>query len=154
MAVGFNTKVWFWVKIILVVIVLLIVFRLMFVNRPQPAVLLEQKITYTTGSIVNSVVEVNPGEYVSYQMNLNKRWRFKGNFSASEVKRPIGVMVVDKDNFEKYKKGEDFKSTISTGSVPAGRVDQEIQAGEYFLVFDGKRVVEKPASLNANFYLE
>lgn len=87
-------------------------------------------------------------------MNLNKRWRFKGDFSADDPKRPVGVMVVEKENFERYKNGEEFKTVISTGTVPGGRVDQEIAAGEYVLVFNGKSLSAGPSSVTANFYLE
>lgn len=157
MAVGFSSKVWFWVKIVLVVVVLLLIFRLMFVNRPQPLVsnpLEAPKITYSTGSIVNSVVEVKPGEHVSYPINLNKRWRFKGNFLSADIKNPAYFFVVDKENYEKYKRSEEFMTVISTGNAPGGRVDQEIAAGEYLVVFDGRKVKDSPTTVTANFALE
>jgi len=144
----------FWLKIVVVVAIAMIVINVFRVNPPEeklnrPAPIVEDK----KGSLVQEPVSIGSGEFVSYRMSFPYSSILKGSFRVGEKGNRVLVLVLDEENFAKYRDGGEFVSLVSTGLVPAGKINRKLEAGTYYLILDNREGTE-PRSVDANFTVE
>ena len=146
---------WQWPVIISVVVVTLIGIQIIRVNKGVEApIATTPPIRYATpGPVVSGNIKIEAGEFLSNQINLNRRAKLSGEFDTGSVKSKVSVLVVDEANLEKWKLQTDFKSHVVTGYVPVGRISPVLEPGTYFLIFDN-RANPDPRSVQANFVLD
>ncbi len=146
---------WLWPVTIFIVVVMLLSIQMLRVNKPEEAPAAgTAPIAYSTpGPLLSGELEVGGGDFLSKQVNLNRRAKISGEFQTGSVKSKVAVVVVDEMNFEKWKQQTDFKQRVGTGYVPGGKISPVLEPGTYFLIIDN-RVNGNPLSLQANFNLE
>jgi hypothetical protein len=146
---------WLWPAIISVVVVALLAIQIIRVNTSgETPVATTKPIKYSTpGPVISGNIKIGAGEFLSNQINLNRRAKLSGEFDTGSVKSKVSVLVVDEANFEKWKLQTDFKSQAVTGYVPVGRISPVLEPGTYFLILDNRANAD-PRSVEANFVLE
>lgn len=109
---------------------------------------------YTYGSIVNEMVTVPAGKYVVFDINLNRKAALKGRYHSENYDANVGMFVIDEQNFEKFKAGEDFKHVLSAGNTPGGQTQRTLEPGVYKIVIDNRHETEKDVNVVCNFEVD
>jgi hypothetical protein len=145
-----NERIWFWVKIAIVVLVILAVFQLFRVNNEQPTVG-PMVVRYTHGSVIEGAVKVPAGNFLSYRIDLNRAVTLRGYFDTMSDGSRIECLVLDEVNFEKWKGLDDFVAISETGHLPTAILNPRIGPGIYHLVFSGRMNPYTDVSFQADF---
>lgn len=148
-----NTRLWFWAAIIIAVLVMLGIFQIIRVNE-EPAKNTLPPVSYTRGPVITGPVNVSAGQFLSYRINLNRPGTLKGSFDSLSVKLRIELLVLDDDNFDKWKKGEDYKAIAETGHLPVANISPRLQPGIYHLVLSGRKNADKNISIETDFSVD
>jgi hypothetical protein len=109
----------------------------------------------TKQQIVNGAFHVGAGETVYYQFSVSNLARLQGEFRAKGGKNDIYCAVVDDVELENLQNGNNFKAFYaSNGYITRGRVNQDLSAGNYYLVFTNKAAWITNKTVIANFWIE
>jgi len=146
---------WQWPAIISVVVVILLGIQFLRVNkRDETAAPSAAPITYSTpGPVLSGDLKIGGGEFLATPITLNRRAKLSGEFQTGSVKNRVAIMVLDEENFEKWKAQTEFKSRVGTGYVPGGKISPTLEPGSYFLIVDNRSNAD-PKSVTADFILE
>jgi len=146
---------WQWPAIISVVVAILLGIQLLRVNkRDEPGAPSAAPVTYSTpGPVLSGDLKVGSGEFLATQITLNRRAKLSGEFQTGSVKNRVAIVVVDEENFEKWKAQTEFKSRAGTGYVPGGKISPTLDPGTYFLIVDNRSNPD-PTPVRADFMLE
>jgi hypothetical protein len=144
-----------WPLIAVTVVAALILIQLMRVNTPEKIpVESAPALAYSKpGPLLSGNYTVGAGEFLSNQINLNRRAKLSGEFQTGSMKSKVAIVVVDEANFEKWKLQNDFKARVGTGYVPGGKINPVLEPGTYFLIIDN-RINPDPRSVHVDFNLE
>ena len=146
---------WQWPAIISVVVAILLGIQMLRVNkRGESAVQTNTPTTYSApGPVVSGELKIDGGEFLANRIALNRRAKLKGEFQTGTTKNRVSIVVVDEENFEKWKQQSAFISRAVTGYVPGGKISPTLEPGTYFLVIDNRENAEA-RSVRADFVLE
>jgi hypothetical protein len=147
---------WMWPIILVAVLLLFATIQILHVNTPRPSASTPPSDldAYTTpGSLVSGNLVIPPGDFYSTKINLNRRARLSGTFRTSSLKSFVSVLVLDQDNYDKWKMSAPHEAVTETGFVPGGKLSPLLEAGTYFLIIDNRASGES-RSLSADFRLE
>lgn len=146
---------WQWPVIISVVVVILLGIQMLRVNKPdETPVPTDTPVTYATpGPVVSGDLKIDGGEFLATRIQLNRRSKLSGEFQTGSVKNRVAIVVVDEENFEKWKQRTDFKSRVGTGYVPGGKISPTLEPGVYFLIIDNRENSDQQP-VRADFTLE
>lgn len=150
-----SHRSYFWLRIFVGVIAVVGIIQLIRVNRPAPVA--EQRpapVKYTSGPVVEGTIEVPAGEFLSYEIKLNRHATLTGNFKTSGYKGTVGVIALDEANFANWRDGREFKWVSKTGALPGGNLTAKLQAGNYYLVFDNRHSADSNKVVEANFSVD
>jgi hypothetical protein len=144
-----------WPIIAITVVAALIVIQALKVNKSEETpVAAPVPVAYSTpGPLLSGNITIGGGEFSSNRISLNRRAKLSGEFQTGSVKSKVAVVVVDEQNFEKWKLQADFKSRVGTGYVPGGKINPVLEPGTYFLIIDN-RTNPNPQSVQVDFVLE
>lgn len=144
----------FWLKIVVVVAIALIVINAFRVNPPD-AIARRQTpfVADTKGPIVQEPITVEVDDNNAYRMSFPYASTLKGSFRVREKGNRVLVLVLDEENRNKYLKGDEYSTLVSTGRNPSGKISRKLDAGTYFLVFDN-RGGTAPQIVDAGFVVE
>lgn len=151
---GGRQYLWFWVRIFVVVGLVLFIIQLLRVNRPEKTATTPFADIYTSGIVVDGEIVVMTGSFRTFPINLNRRARLSGTFSASGQNHTIGCIVLKKEEFEKLSAGAEHSAISKTGDVPGGKIDVMLQPGEYYLVLDNRHSLHGDAIVAADFAIK
>ncbi|MFL6469019.1 MAG: hypothetical protein ACJ72Z_13760 [Pyrinomonadaceae bacterium] len=148
-----------WITIGGCVVIALVIIYLFKVNPPPVAsVDLSQSSNvpiYTAeGPIATGSLKIEPGSFLQYRVNFNRRATVKGKFQISSGKPRIGCLILTESDFEKWREGGEFQAAVSTGSVPSGKIHRVLTPGVYYLVLDNRLSIDKPAAVELDFAVE
>ena len=122
------------------------------VNKPRPEPQLKE--TYTSkGPLVQDEIKIAANDFHATRINLNRRGKINGTFRTDNVKSRVSALVLDEENFNKWKVGDNYTAVIQTGSVPGGNVARVLEPGVYFLIIDNRHG-DATRSVRAEFSLE
>ena len=146
---------WQWPAIILVVVAILAGLQILRVNRRDeiqaPA---NAPITYSTpGPVLSGDLKIAGGDFLANRITLSRRAKLSGEFQTGKVKNRVAIVVVDEENFEKWRQQTDFTSRAKTGYVPGGKISPTLEPGTYFLVIDNRENADT-RSVRADFVLD
>ena len=146
---------WQWPAILSVVVVILLGIQMLRVNkRDETPVPTNTPTKYSTpGPVVSGDLKIGGGEFLANRIALNRRAKLSGEFQTGSVKNRVAIVVVDEENFEKWKQRSDFTSRVVTGYVPGGKISPTLEPGTYFLVIDNRENPD-PQPVRADFVLE
>ena len=145
-----------WLLVIGSVVVLLFLIQVLRVNRrPAPTTQQTAAPTYTAaGSLVSGQITIEPGQFQSYKINLNRRTRLSGSFQTGSVKRRVSVVVIKGSDLDAWSSNSSTSTrVVETGYVPGGKISPMLEPGEYLLVVDSRQNSEAVA-VDLNFDLE
>jgi hypothetical protein len=146
-----RTRRFIWQAAILVFVAAVVALLMFRANRPGPG---SQpgaaKIEYTFGTIIDGTINVEPGTFLNFRFDLNRRTILKGDFTTLAGKTKIACFVVDAKNFDLLGSGSEFERVVNTGDVLAGRIYKGLEPGTYYLVFDNRGGGEA-VRVNTNF---
>lgn len=152
-----GNKIRLVLTIIGCVIVALFVINLIRLNPPaalQDEAPTPEVSSHSDGPIVNGEIAIEPGSFLQYRLNFNYRSTIKGTFKVRYGSPWIACLILTEPNFEKWKAGQEFVATNSTGKVPKGVISRRLEAGVYYLVFDNRTSQQKATSAEADFSVE
>lgn len=125
-----------WALIIPVFLTAAYVFNSFRVNTKPPV---QFKLEYTQkGTLAEETFLVPAGDFHSYKIVLNRSEVLSGSFKTTGLTRRIGCVVLDGENFEKWRSGGEYKAVVETGFLPGGKINSVIGPGTFFLVFDNR----------------
>jgi hypothetical protein len=145
-----------WLLIIGSVVVILLLIQIVRVNRRPVNTLQERAVpTYTAaGSLVSGEISIEPNQFQSYKINLNRRARLTGTFQTGSVKRRVSVLVVKGSDVDDWVANPALSTRIvETGYVPGGKVSPMLDPGEYLFIVDSRQNNEV-IPVNLDFTLE
>ncbi len=145
-----TERIWFWTKIAIAVLILLVIFQIFRVNE-EPKKADTPVVRYTQGTVVEGVVKVPPGEFLSYHINLNRSTTLEGSFDTLSENIRIACLVLDEENFAKWEKQEEYVALVETGHLPTAEMNPRIGPGRYRLVFSGRDNFEKNVNAEVLF---
>jgi hypothetical protein len=155
MSIFSGKAFWLWAWIAVVVIAILAVIQVLRVNPPArepsagPPV-----VRYTDGTVIDGQISLPAGDILSYPIRLNRTAYLKGEFKTGGQKVLVECLVLDPENFVKWKQGNEPKTLVRTSKVPAGLVNRRLEAGEYHLVFDNRHSSEQAAKVTVSFSVD
>ena len=144
----------FWLKIVIVVAIAIIVMNAIRVNPPEekmnrPAPFVEDK----KGPLVHEPVTVEVNGFEVFRMSFPYSSTLKGSFRVRKKENGVLVLVMNEENYMKYREGENFTPLTSTDRNPSGKIDRKLDPGTYFLVFDNRGGAEQQV-VDADFSVE
>ena len=130
----------FWLSLALCAIAVLFTFNLVRVNLPERSRSSSAPFVqpHTGGAIASEIARIEAGGFLPFRANFNHRVTVKGKFSVDREGPWISFLIVDGNNFEKWRSGNEFNAAVSTGRVPAGRISRVLEPGTYFMIFDNR----------------
>jgi hypothetical protein len=132
-----------WSGIIGVVIIIIAVIQIFRVNPPdRPSAVAEPKIVWTDGVVLNGLVEVAAGEFLSCPINLNRKATLRVFFTTGKHDKKLGSMLIAEKDFNMWKSGSEVPSIVSTGVVPRGTITRVLEPGSYVFVLDNRNGTE------------
>jgi hypothetical protein len=111
-------------------------------------------VRYTDGTVIDGQISLPAGDILSYPIRLNRTAYLKGEFKTGGQKVLVECLVLDPENFVKWKQGNEPKTLVRTSKVPAGLVNRRLEAGEYHLVFDNRHSSEQAAKVTVSFSVD
>ena len=145
---------WSWAGIIAVAVIALAGFQFFRVNQPKVVTNEPPPFIATTGVIAEGNVDLPAADFLSFPMNFNHRVKIKGSFRTGSIAKRIECLILTADNFDRWKTGSEYQSLTKTGSVPTGRIERMIDAGNYFLVIDNRKNKEAFRLEESDFRVE
>lgn len=149
-----DQRSYFWLRILSVVILIVGLIQIFRVNSPAPVVEKPVQVKYTSGTLVEGKVEIPAGEFLSYEIKLNKRASLKGKFTTEKLKGSVGCLALNAENYARWREGEEFQAVAKTGTVPGGNLNARLEPGDYYLVLDNRHSPKEPRTVNAEFTVE
>ena len=144
-----------WTGIVLISAVGLAAIWVVRQNPPStPAGAAENKVTWTSGKIVEGPIEVEGRGHVSYLMNLNKRSTLRATFTTGDSAKRLTFSVLKAADMERWKAGEEVKLLTNTGQVPRGTVTRVLEPGSYIIVLDNRAGSEPMRLVESDFEVE
>lgn len=128
-----------WPVIIAVVLTALAVFQLVRVNAPQQEQPVAESFHVTEGSVMDGNYTVSANNFLAVQMDFNHRVKLTGWFRTPSLKMLLACVVLDAENFERWKRGFEYKRLAETNVIPGGKINLVIDPGTYYLVLDNRR---------------
>lgn len=136
------------------VLVILGLIQILRVNSPEVAQPSAPVVRYTTGSVIEGPVTVQPGEFLSFRMNLNRAVMLKGTFDAVKRDGEAGCLILDDENFARFQKGGEYSAVLDIGPLPSVVVSRKIGPGVFHLVFDNRANKAEAVDLTTSFSVE
>lgn len=130
----------FWLTLVFCLLAALFLINLVRVNVPdrKTAAATPFVAPHTEGTIASEVARIDAGGFLSFRANFIHRATVNGQFRVDGNGPWVTFLILDEDNYQKWRAGEEFAAAVSTGRVPSGRVARVLEAGTYFLIFDNR----------------
>jgi hypothetical protein len=128
-----------WPVIIAVVLTALAVFQLVRVNAPRQEQSVDESFHATSGTVMDGNYTVPADQFLAVRMDFNHRVKLTGWFRTQSLKMLLACLVVDAENFERWKSGSEYKRLAETNVIPGGKINLVIDPGTYYLILDNRR---------------
>ncbi len=151
---GFQRNVAFWGGIIVAVLAILGLIQILRVNSPEVERTSTPVVRYTSGSVIEGHVTVQQGEFLSFRMNLNRAAMLKGTFDAVKRDGEAACLILDDENFTRFRKGGEFTAELNIGPLPSVVVSRKIGPGVFHLIFDNRSNKAEAVDLTTSFTVE
>ena len=138
-----------WSAIIVVVLLLLALMQIVRVNQKPSG----EELYTSKGPLVNGPVTIQPRDFFSKHLNLNRRLRLTGTFRTANLRSRVSTLVISAQHLQPWKLGSDHPFLARTGYVPGGKVNLVLEAGTYVLLIDNREGDENQ-SVDVDFHLE
>lgn len=103
--------------------------------------------------IAEKAVTVKAGGYTWFDLNYAEMTELKGRFRAQGgSKNDIEVYVMDDDNFENWKNGNQSRSYYFSGRVTVANFNVRLPKGSYHLVFNNNWSIVTPKAVTIWFF--
>ncbi|MEO6333671.1 MAG: hypothetical protein ABIO91_01690, partial [Pyrinomonadaceae bacterium] len=124
------------------------------VNRPHSTAIETAPVTYSTpGSLISGDLTIPSRDFHVRRIDLNRRSTLTGLFKTGNIQSRVSVLVIDEQNYNKWKINSEYTAVTQTGYVPGGKITPVLEPGTYFVVIDN-RDGETPQFVRAEFKLE
>jgi hypothetical protein len=91
---------------------------------------------YTT-NVLNGLITVVAGHWVSYYADFTKKGHLVGNFSASGgTGNDIKVYVMDASNYTTWTSGGQASALYNSGQVHDGSFNVAVESGRNYVIYD------------------
>lgn len=102
---------------------------------------------------VEKALTVQASGYTWYDFNFNETTNLKGRFRASGGNRnDIEVYIMDADNFENWKNGNQARTYYNSGRVTVANFNVRLAEGNYYMVFNNRWSIMTPKAVTVWFY--
>lgn len=102
---------------------------------------------------VEKALTVQAGGYAWYDFNFTETTTLKGRFrAAGGSKNDIEVYIMDDDNFENWKNGNQARTYYNSGRVTVANFNVRLAEGSYHLVFNNRWSIITPKAVTVWFY--
>ena len=128
-----------WPVIIAVVLTALAVFQLVRVNAPRQEQPVDESFHATSGAVMDGNYTVPAYQFLAVRIDFNHRVKLTGWFRTPSLKMLLACLVVDAENFERWKSGSEYKRLAETNVIPGGKINLVIDPGTYYLILDNRR---------------
>ena len=145
---------WNWQRTAALVVLALAAIQFFRANRPEktsgPS---QQARYYTSGKVVDAVVDVPAGDFTAFRIDLNRRARLDGKYWTGNKRSLIEILLINDTDLELWRSGTGVPRIVSTGIVPGGEIHRVLEPGVYHLVFNN-RTGRDPRQVQADFSVE
>lgn len=148
---------WTWPQVIIVVLVLLGGIQFYRVNTVVSVInsgVTPTPFISTSGIVVEGPITIEAHGYLPFKMDFNSRVTFKGWFAATAKNSRIDCLLLNKEAFELWKNGGEYKSVAQTGFVPGGRIERVLEPDTYYLIFDNRLAGEPDKKIDTYFKVD
>lgn len=102
--------------------------------------------------VAEKAITVKEGSYAWFDYNFTETTELKGRFRATGGKNDIEVYIMDDDNFENWKNGNQSRSYYFSGRVTVANFNVRLAKGSYHLVFNNNWSIITPKAVTIWFY--
>ncbi|HSK72230.1 MAG TPA: hypothetical protein VK892_11075 [Pyrinomonadaceae bacterium] len=102
--------------------------------------------------IAEKAFTVKESGYTWFDFTFEQTTDLKGRSRATGGKNDIEVYILDSDNFENWKNGNEFRAYYSSGRVTVASFDVRLPKGTYHLVFSNRWAIMTPKAVSLWFY--
>ncbi|MEJ7849172.1 MAG: hypothetical protein WKF92_13905 [Pyrinomonadaceae bacterium] len=147
---------WTWPQVFIIVLLLLGVIHFYRVNAVSlvPVAATPTPFISTTGIVVEGPVTIEAQSFLTFKMDFNSRVTFKGWFAASVKNSRIDCLLLNKEAFEIWKNGGEYKAVAQTGFLPGGRIERVLEPDTYYLIFDNRLAGEPVKKIDTYFKVD
>ncbi len=93
-------------------------------------------VSNKTQTIIDGLVTVEPGKYVSYQFSVPSQATVSGNFTASGGSgNDIRVLILDETSYTNWINGHNVSTYYDSGQMTTGSIAANVPKGSYYLVY-------------------
>lgn len=92
-------------------------------------------------TVVNDTFAVNAGQYRYYKFDLETNSQVVGRVEASGGSNDIDTIVMDADEFTNFQNRGAFRSYYHSGYTTIGKIDLNLSAGLYYVVFSNSNAL-------------
>ena len=145
----------FWLKIAVIVAVILLAANFFRVNREEPSQAdRPPRVEYSSGDVARGQFTIPEDGELSFRILLNRRALLKGDFKSLTRQQPIECLILDKENYDKRKAGGKWEAALRTGHIPGGKLNRELQPGDYRLVITSRDETKEPVDVSLEVFLD
>jgi hypothetical protein len=103
--------------------------------------------------VAEKALTVQAGGYSWYNYNFTNQARLYGKFRAQGgSKNDIQMLIMDTDEFENWKNGNQYRRYYDSGSVTVATFDVSLPKGSYVMVFSNRSAILSPKAVTIYFY--
>lgn len=132
---------WTWPQVFIVVLLVLGGIQFYRVNTDRSVATTgatQTPFISTMGIVVEGPVTIEAESFLTFKMDFNSRVTFKGWFAVTSKNSRIDCLLLNKEAFELWKNGGEYKAVAHTGYLPGGRIERVLEPDTYYLIFDNR----------------
>lgn len=133
-----RSQTWIWFSVIAAVVAAVVIIQFLRANQETPNPSIEKAPVYTTGTIVEGLMELPAEQHKTFRLNFNKRTKIFGTHKTGDGRKRVSAMILREGEVEKWEAGAEFTAVSMTGFVPNGKIETVVDPGVYFLIFDNR----------------
>lgn len=120
-------------------LLLLLAIQIARVNRPHSTAIETAPVPYSTpGPLISGDLTIPSRDFHVRRIDLNRRVTLIGVFRTGNIMSRVSVLVLDEQNFFKWKTNSNYNAVAQTGYVPGGKIVPVLEPGTYFVVIDNR----------------
>jgi hypothetical protein len=102
--------------------------------------------------VAEKAITIKAGGYTWFDYDFTETTTLKGRFRATGGKNDIEVYIMDEDNFENWRNGNQSRSYYFSGRVTVANFNVSLPKGKYHLIFSNKWAAITPKAVTVWFY--